>query len=91
MDTKEKLKKVLEHIIEKNDTGAKAELKNIIQTDARYIAYKKLLKEYSFDFKTVAVDENVYNQIEEALKDFPRRAQLAILDQAYLRISKNEN
>ena len=76
-------------ILEKDYISAKALIKDVIQNDARYIAYKKQLKEYGFFFEKVDVPEKIYEDLENVLKDFHPEAKLKIIDNLYLKISNN--
>lgn len=91
MDTKEKMKKVLDYIIEKDDTGAKAELKKIIQQNEKYLEYKNRLKEYGLDFKTVTVDEKIYEDLENIISGYEKPVQKIIIDEMYKKICQKQN
>ena len=41
------------------------------------------------DFKTETVDDKIYEDLENVLKDFHPKAKLKIIDNLYLKISKN--
>ncbi len=89
-NNKEKMKKVLDYIIERKDDRARAELKKIIQNHPKYVDYKKQLKEYGMDFKIVDVDEKIYEDLKNVLEDFPKQVKLKILDETW-KLIKNEN
>lgn len=80
---KDKIKKVLDLIISKDDKTARAELQKIIREDKRYIAYKKSLQDYGFIFETMTIDEKVFTDIKEVLKDFPKEVKLKVLDETW--------
>lgn len=86
--TKEKMKKVVDYIIEK-DKKAKTLLKTIISQHPKMKAYKRQLAEMGFIFEKVDVPEKVYEDLENVLKDFHPKAQLKIIDNLYLKISNN--
>ncbi len=87
---KNKIRKVLDYIIERKDEQAKAELKKIIQNHPKYLEYKKTLSEMGLDLKTADVDDKIYDGIKDTLQVFPVPVQLKILDVIYKEI-KNEN
>lgn len=87
---KTEFRKAINCIIDKDNKTAKAIIKNAIQTDARYIAYKKLLQEYGFDFKTAIIDNKIYEQIENILKEYDKPVKLAVLDEMYKKIATNK-
>jgi hypothetical protein len=89
---KTKFRKAIDCIISKDDKKAKAIIKEAIQTDERYISYREQLLEMGIDFfegdKTV--DDKVYDDIHEILKEFPEKIKLKILDIVYLKIATGE-
>ncbi len=87
--TKDKMKKVVDYIISKDDMRARAELQKIIREDKRYVLYREQLKKFGMDLKTVQIDEKVYDDLSGVLKDFPVPAKLKIIDNLYLKISNN--
>jgi len=60
-----------------------AELQGILHEDKRYVAYRELLKKYGFDFKTATIDNKIYEQIENILKEYDKPVKLAVLDEMY--------
>ena len=89
MDKKERMKKVLNYIIEKKDFEAKAELQKILHEDKRYIDYKNLLKKYGFIFEKIDVPEEVYIDLQEVLKPYHKDASLKIIDELYMIVAKS--
>ena len=83
---KTEYRKVADLILEKKDAEAKAELKKIISENPKYIAYKKQLSEMGFEI--CDVDENVYENLHEVIKEYPIQVRLKILDELYLKIAK---
>ena len=84
-----KMKKVVDLIISKDDKKAKNLLKNIIQKNPRYISYKKQLAEMGLDLRIATIPEKVYEDIENVIASYHPAARLRILDETYLRVSKN--
>lgn len=83
-------KKVIDLILEKKDVEARAELKRVMLKNEKYITWKNQLKELGLDFKICDVDENIYEQIEEVLKDFHPNAQKKIIDNVYKDICEKQ-
>ena len=90
MNNKEKMKKVVDLIVSNDNEKAKAELKKIIQQNEKYLEYKNRLKEYGLDFKTVTVDEKIYEDLENIISGYEKPVQKIIIDEMYKKISKNE-
>ena len=56
----------------------------------KYITYKNQLKSMGLDFKICDVDENVFNNLHEVIKSYPKQAKLKIIDELYLKIAKGD-
>jgi len=89
-NTKDKFKKAIKCLMDRDDKKAKRIVQEAIYLDSRYVAYKKLLKEFDFDFKTISIDENIFDDIQELLKGYPRKVQLSLLDEVYMMVAKQE-
>jgi len=85
---KTKFRKTIDCIISKDDKKAKTIIKEAIQTDERYIAYKNQLKEYGLNFHFVTVEDKIYEDLENVIKEYHPEAQLKIIDNLYLKIAQ---
>jgi thioredoxin-like negative regulator of GroEL len=90
MNTKEKMKTVVDLIVETDYQKAKTELKTIITEHPKMKDYKKRLSEMGLDLKTVDFPEQIYEQINKILKDYDHTAKLKILDEAYKQIATTD-
>ena len=79
MNAKEKMKTVVDLIVETDYQKAKTELKKIISQHPKMQEYKTALLKMDLDLKAVNVPGETYEKIEEALKDFPINLKLKMM------------
>ncbi len=83
-------KKVIDLILEKKDAAARTELEKIIQNHPKMKKFKTALSEMGLNYKSVLVEDKIYDDIKSILEKFDKNLQLKILDVVCKEIN-NEN
>ena len=86
MNNKEKMKTVVDLIVETDYQKAKTELKKIISQHPKMKAYKKDLAEMGLSLKRVEIPDTIYEQLQEIIAEYDKPLQLSVLDETYKKI-----